>query len=76
MTIGKAIRIVRSIRGLSQKQLAERVNCDHSYISLLESGKREPSWATLNQISASLQITTARLVDIAAASEDALLGVD
>lgn len=35
------IRILRVTLQLTQKELADRVGCDASFISLLESGKRD-----------------------------------
>ena len=46
-------------RGLSQKELAERMNTTQSVISRLESGSGNPSLATLKRLAAALD---ARLV--------------
>jgi transcriptional regulator with XRE-family HTH domain len=35
------LRLARHVARLSQHQLAQRANVDHSFISLLESGKRD-----------------------------------
>jgi transcriptional regulator with XRE-family HTH domain len=40
---GQTLQHLREARRLSQSQLAERVECDHSYISRLEGGTRSPS---------------------------------
>lgn len=40
---GVALRAVRESRRLNQSQAAKLLECDHSYISRLEVGQREPS---------------------------------
>lgn len=43
MNYGKAIRVVRSLADISQRELARRLDVDPSLISMLEAGKRNPS---------------------------------
>ncbi len=54
MNFGKAIRIARSIADVSQGELAARTSLDRSYLSLIESEKRNPSTETLQVISTAL----------------------
>lgn len=55
---GSAIRIFRSLRGLSQDDLASAAGISPSHISLLEAGKRgEPSEKTLRRIAEALGTT-------------------
>ena len=68
MNYGKAIRLVRAARGLSQKALAERLRVDASFVSHLERGERMPSTETLEALAASLAIPMYLLVFLA--SED------
>ncbi|MFA5202911.1 MAG: helix-turn-helix transcriptional regulator [Lentisphaeria bacterium] len=50
--IGRAIRVIRAVRGITQKELAEKVGVKPSYISLLEAGKRNnPSTEFLIRLS-------------------------
>jgi transcriptional regulator with XRE-family HTH domain len=50
--IGRALRIIRAVRGITQKELARRVRVKPSYISLLEAGKRDnPSTEFLTRLS-------------------------
>ena len=58
------IKEYRRARGLTAKQLAERVGVAESTMSLYENGKREPDFETLMRIAAALD-----------ASVDALLGI-
>lgn len=50
MNYGKALKIIRSSRNISQKKLGESVNLDPSYISLIEKNKRTPTIETLESI--------------------------
>ena len=56
MDYGRAIRVIRSAHGLSQRQLADRLDVSPSHLSLVESGKRDPSLKLLEQIAASLAV--------------------
>ena len=56
MDYGKAIRVVRSGRGLSQRHLADRIGISPSHLSLVESGKRDPSLKLLEEIAVSLGV--------------------
>jgi Zn-dependent peptidase ImmA (M78 family) len=49
-TIGARLKQVREETGLSQGGFARRLGLSGEYISLLEAGKRTPSFATLNRI--------------------------
>ena len=56
MNYGKAIRVIRATRGMSQKKLAYQSKLDASYISLLESGRRIPSADTIETIAKALNV--------------------
>lgn len=56
MNIGKAIRLCRVQKSLSQADLAESVGLTASMISMIETGKREVSLSLLNRISKALAI--------------------
>ena len=58
MKYGKAIRICRSVKGLSQKELASKAGIGTSHISLIEAGKRSPSLATVQKICDALDVPT------------------
>jgi len=53
-TIGPKLKQVREETGLSQGAFARRLRLSGEYISLLEAGKRTPSFATLNRIASFL----------------------
>ena len=54
---GRSLRFVRLCRGIEQIELAEKTGLSSSYISLLEAGKRSPSWETLAQLLGALNVT-------------------
>lgn len=56
MNYSIAIRMIRSARNISQKELALRTQLDPSYISLLEKGKRSPSMKNLEKIAEALEV--------------------
>ena len=56
MKYGKAIRICRAAKGLSQKELAAKAGIGSSHVSLIEAGKRSPSLATVEKLCDALKI--------------------
>lgn len=56
MNYGRAIRIARTAYGLTQGELADRLSVGASHLSLIESGKRQPSLRVLKEISAGLEV--------------------
>lgn len=70
--VGKMIAKVRNERGLSQQQLANKLNMSKQAISNYECGKREPDYATLEAIADALNAPMAMFIskeDQAAALE-------
>ncbi|SRR5258708_7432906 len=70
MNYAKAIRIARSIAGISQARLAALSGIDRSYLSLIEGEKRKPTMETLQVISDSLKIPFHLLTLLATEKED------
>jgi len=56
MNFAKALRILRSARNISQKQLSRKAGLNPSYISLLEKNKRNPTLETLQRIVKALDV--------------------
>lgn len=56
MNIGKAIKLCRTRRGLSQAKLAILAKCSVSYLSLLENSQRDPTLSTIEKIAFSLNV--------------------
>lgn len=62
MSIGEKIRQLRMARGWSQGQLEYRAGMKGGYISLVESGKRNPKPETLGKIAGAFGITLEELL--------------
>lgn len=60
--LGKRIARLREEKELSQSALARLMSTSQSAISQIESGERNPSFETIRQIAAALQVTPAHLV--------------
>lgn len=60
-TFAEALAAARGARGLSQSRLADAAGFDHSYISRLEAGKREPSRETVMALAAVLRLSPAEI---------------
>ena len=50
MTFADRLRELRKSKGLSQSELAKRLNVAKSTVSMLEVGSRKPSWELMEQI--------------------------
>lgn len=55
--LSKKLKQIRVQKKFTQKELALRVHCTPAYICQLESGKADPSIATLKRISSALGTT-------------------
>lgn len=62
-SLGEAIRLARLKSGMTQEELASRLNTTKSAISKYELGKREPNLAQLSKIANALSVTVSDLVD-------------
>ena len=56
MTLGNAIKLVRTANGLKQGMLARKLNVSANYLSLIENGKREPSISFLKHLAKTLDV--------------------
>jgi transcriptional regulator with XRE-family HTH domain len=56
VTLGNAIKVVRTATGMKQREVAAKVGVTANYLSLVEGGKREPSIAFLNRLAKTLGI--------------------
>lgn len=70
MNYGKAIRLARSARGLTQQELADRAGLNSSYISLLEKGHRVPGTKALEALSEALEVPMYLLMLMGSDQED------
>ncbi len=62
MEIGERVRKFRLLRGLSQKELGDRVNVSQTSIARLESGQTMVSVFTLIEIAKELQVSAGILL--------------
>lgn len=70
MNYGNAIRVARSAKGMSQKDLASKTALDPNYLCMLEKNKRAPSVGTLEAIAKSLDIPIHLLLLLASEKTD------
>ena len=70
MDYGKAIRVIRAVRGVSQKALAEECGLDPSIISRIESSSRTPTLDVLEAVSKGIAIPMHLLTLLASEKED------
>ena len=59
--LGHVVKILRTASGLRQKDLAERVGVKPHYLSLVESGKREPSLNVVRLLAKALNVPVSYL---------------
>jgi len=66
MNIGRAVRLVRTAKGVTQKELAERAGCTANYLSMVERGDRRPSIKLVGGIASSLDVPVAEIFALGA----------
>ena len=54
--VATAVRDLRHVRNLSQRQLAARMNVPRTYISKIENGKAMPTLSSLQRLATALQV--------------------
>ena len=59
---GQALRKARNDKGFSQENLALESELDRSYISLIESGQKQPTITSVVTLARALQIRPSQLV--------------
>lgn len=64
---GQAIKEARLLRGLTQERLAELGDFDRTYPSLLERGRRAPTFFVILQLAVALRMSPAVLFNDAVA---------
>ncbi len=75
MNIGHALKMCRSAKKLSLGDLAELTDLSISYLSMIESGKREPTLSSMEKIAGAMGVPTPILLFLAADSRE-LEGID
>lgn len=75
MNIGNALKLCRNTKMLSLAEVAERAGFSISYVSLIESGKRDPSVKVVEALARAMKIPTP-IVMFLAAEADEINGLD
>jgi transcriptional regulator with XRE-family HTH domain len=75
MEIGHALNVCRSAKKLSLSALAKQTGLSQSYLSMIESGKREPTLSVIEKVAAALGVPTPILM-LLAAEKGELDGLD
>lgn len=65
--LGRAVRELRTARGLTQRQLAEAADTNETWISHIESGRTNPAWGTVARLAAALSV---QISELAARAEE------
>jgi transcriptional regulator with XRE-family HTH domain len=70
MNYGRALRMVRLARRLTQKELGEVAGVGQGYVSQIENGKRTPSLEVLEVVANRLEVSLHLIVLLASDEED------
>lgn len=75
MNIGHALKVCRSAKKLSLGELAGLTDLSPSYLSMIESGKREPTLSSIDKIAGAMGVPTPILLFLAADTSE-IGGID
>ena len=75
-TVGKRIKEVRKQKGMSQDELAERVDLSSQYISQIETGRKKGSLPTYNKLAKALGVSIDELTGSISEGSRVLSDVD
>jgi transcriptional regulator with XRE-family HTH domain len=59
--LGKAVKHVRNKVGMTQEQLANKIDMHATYISDIERGARNPSWEAISRLAKGLGVGVAEI---------------
>ncbi len=62
ISVASAVRDLRQVRNLSQRQLAARMSVPRTYISKIENGKAMPTLSSLDRLARALQVDISALL--------------
>ena len=62
LQVAQAVRDLRRMRNLSQRQLAGRMNVPRTYISKIENGKATPTLGSMERLARALQVDISALL--------------
>ena len=61
--LARNLRLLRQKKGLSQEELADEAGLHRTYLSHLETGKRNPGLEIIDRLSRALGVTAGKLLD-------------
>ncbi len=67
--LGKRIAFFRKLRNLTQAELAEKVGLSSNFIALIESGRRAPSFETLEKLIEVLNVSVNQIFNFEESNE-------
>lgn len=62
VSLGKVLRLLKIARGLSSRELAEKMNVSSTFISEVESDSKKPSLEMLSKYSAALGVRSSTIL--------------
>ena len=71
--LGKSIKSYRCAANLTQEELGHRIDKDQAYISRIEKGDINPTFATLLAVSNELEVSLSKLLDRPSSSHETSL---
>jgi transcriptional regulator with XRE-family HTH domain len=72
MNLGYAIKLCRTEKNIKQNELAKLSKISVAYLSLLEQGKRDPNFSTLECIARALEVPLSIIMFLAADKQNEL----
>ena len=63
LNLGKNIRTLRTKQGISQEELAFRINSARNFVGCIERAEKAPTIVTLHRIASALNVKLAVLVE-------------
>lgn len=62
---GNAVKLVRNMRGITQRELAKRSGLSPSYVAAIELDKRDLTWKSIQKLCVGLKVNPALLIFLA-----------
>lgn len=62
MNLGHVLKLIRTHKGMNQTQMSELLEISQNYLSLIESGKKQPSSDRISKIAENLNISSDALI--------------
>lgn len=62
MSLGHVLKLIRTHRELNQNQMAELLGISQNYLSLIESGKKQPSVDLIVEMAKNLKVSSDALI--------------